>query len=140
MPPISRARLAKIERAFAADLDGHRKIARLEKIGADVTEHPARRHRAYLAVWAIWRDAAMATPAKAKTFWERARQAALLADTVAPPKPSAIIAARLAALKVGEPTPAYSPDPDLKNNPHSPASVTIRERLDALAAAHRRDA
>jgi hypothetical protein len=139
MPKISCARLAKIERAFAADLGGHRKIGRLEKIGADKTEHPARRHRAYMAVWAIWRDAAMATPAKAKMFWERARQAALLADTVGPPKPSDIIAARLAALKAGEPTPAHSPDPDLKNDPDSPASVTLRERLNALAAAHRRD-
>jgi hypothetical protein len=135
MPPISRARLAKIERAFAADLDGHRKIARLEKIGADMTEHPARRHRAYMAIWAIWRDAAMATPAKAKTFWERARRAALLADTVAPPKPSAVIAARLAALKVGEPMPAYSPDPDLKPEKCAATSLEIRARIARLAAA-----
>lgn len=132
MATLSRARIARIEKTLAADLDATRRVARLEKIAADETQHPARRARAYHRIYLAWRNAAMVTPSKAAVFWDRARAAAVKADELRP-SPSDVIRARLDALRDGKPLPVTDPDPDLKDDPDSTAARTIRERLDALA-------
>lgn len=137
MPPISRARLARIEKAIGADLDATRKIWRLEKIAADVVQHPARRARALDGVMKMWRDAAAATPSKASGYLERARVAAAKAASLRV-QPHQVVAARLAALQERKPMPAFVPDPDLHHDPDSPAARLLRDRLSALDAAHRR--
>lgn len=135
MPTISRARLARIEKILAADLDAARRVARLEKIATNEAEHPARRARAYDAIWRAWREAAMTKPSKAAEFWGRARLAAVKAEALRV-KPSEIIAARLDALRNGNPFPDFVPDPDLRGDPDNSAARAIRARLDALRRAH----
>jgi hypothetical protein len=138
MPPISRARLALIEKILAADLDAARRVARLEKIATNEAEHPARRARAYDGIYMAWRKAALATPSKSAVFWERARVAAVAAEALRP-NACELIAGRLEALANGKPMPEIVPDPDLRADPESPAARELRQRLDKLAAAHRGD-
>ena len=138
MPPISRARLRRVEKILAADLNAARRVARLEKIATNEAEHPARRARAYDGIYRAWRDAALATPAKASAFWERARVAAVAAEALRP-NACELIAGRLEALANGKPMPEIVPDPDFRDDPESPAAIELRRRLDRLAAAHRRD-
>ncbi len=138
MPPISRARLARIEKTLLADLAARRKIASLEKIAGDQTEHPARRARAFDGVWQAWREAATATPSKANVFLERARVAAAKAATLRV-QPHQVIAARLTALRDGRPMPEFVPDPDLRHDADGSATRLAQERLDALRQAHVRD-
>lgn len=138
MPPLSKARLRRVEKILAADINAARTVGRLEKIATNEAEHPARRARAYDKIWAAWRAAALATPAKAPLFWERARIAAAKAEELRP-KPSEIIRARLEAIVNGAPMPAYVPDPDAKSNSDNQAAREVRQRLDKLAATMRND-
>lgn len=138
MPPISRARLARIEKTLAADLDATRRVVRLEKIAKDESQHPARRARAFDGIWSAWRAAALASPSKAADFWERARLAAEKAEQMRP-NLCEIIRARLDAMRQGAPMPQLTPDPHAKHDPDNQAARLIRERLGALAGAHRRD-
>ncbi|MCA3247368.1 MAG: hypothetical protein ING29_12925 [Azospirillum sp.] len=120
---------------MAADLDASRRVARLEKIATNEAEHPARRARAYDEIYMAWRKAALATPIKAAVFWERARVAAVTAETLRP-NACALIAGRLEAIAKGQPMPEIEPDPDYRGDPNSPASRELRQRLDRLVAGH----
>lgn len=129
MPPISRARLARIERILAADLDAARRVARLEKIATNEAEHPARRARAYDGIYMAWRKVALATPRRAAVFWERARVAAVAAEAL---RPSAyeLIAKRLEAFANDKPMPVTVFDPDFQLAPDSYAERELRKRLE----------